>query len=105
LRTLARNHLDTVDGGTDRDVANRQRVAHLDRRLRTTGHLLADDQPFRRDDVTPLTIGITEQGNVRGPVRIVLEALDLGGNPILVALEVDQAIVLLVAAALVPVVM
>src|SRR5690606_2556815 len=33
LRALARLHLDAVHGGTDRDVAQRQGVADLDRRV------------------------------------------------------------------------
>src|SRR5690606_814895 len=43
--------------------------------------------------------GVAQQRDVRGAVRIVLDALDAGGDAFLVALEVDQAVVLLVAAA------
>src|SRR5438445_655720 len=39
LRTLARLHLDAMHGGTDRDVAQRQRIARLDRRV-LAGHEL-----------------------------------------------------------------
>jgi len=38
---------------------------------------------------------------VRGAVRIVFDALNLGGNAILVATEVDNAVVVLVTTALV----
>src|SRR5687768_7346681 len=33
LRALAGEHLDAMDGGADRDVPERERVARLDRRL------------------------------------------------------------------------
>src|SRR5262249_53293763 len=39
---------------------------------------------------------------VRAAVRIVVQALDLRGDAVLVATEIDHAVVLLVAAALVP---
>ena len=39
---------------------------------------------------------------MRGAVRVVFEALDPAGDAVLVALEIDQAIVLLVTAPAVP---
>ena len=50
----ARLHLDTVNRQTDRDAAQRQTVAHLDRRFRRSAD--ADrPTPLWRDDVTALT--------------------------------------------------
>ena len=46
LRALARLHLDAMHGGADRDVAQRQRVARLDRRFGAATALLADPTPF-----------------------------------------------------------
>src|SRR5690606_36128202 len=43
--------------------------------------------------------GVAQQGDVGGAVRVVLDALDAGGDAFLVALEVDDPVVLLVAAA------
>jgi len=56
----------------------------------------------RRDDVATLAVHVQQQGQVGAAVRVVFEALDLRRDAILVALEIDEAIVLLVAAALVP---
>jgi hypothetical protein len=54
-------------------------------------------QALRRDDVTALTVDVAQQRDVRGAVRIVFDALDAGGDADLVALEVDDAVMLLVA--------
>src|SRR5687768_6735692 len=97
LRALARLHLDAVHGGTDRDVAQRQRVAGLDRRVAARHQLVADGDALGSDDVAALAIGIAQQRDVRGAVGIVLDALDAAGDAFLVALEIDQAVVLLVA--------
>src|SRR5690606_29219660 len=101
LRTLARTHLDAMDRRTDRDVAQRQRVARLDRRIAARLQRVAGLHAARRDDVAALAVGIAQQCDMRAAVRIVFDALDLGGDAILVALEIDQAVVLLLAAALV----
>src|SRR5688572_17291033 len=69
LRALAGEHLHAMHLGADGDVAQRQRVAGLDRRLRSGHQLRADRHP-------------------------------LGGDH--VAAEIDDAQVVLVAAALVP---
>src|SRR5262249_13204021 len=49
-----------------------------------------------------LAVDVAQQRDVRGAVRVVLDALDAAGDAFLVALEVDDAVVLLGAAALVP---
>src|SRR5690349_11880268 len=102
LRALARLHLDAVDRRADRDVAKRQRVARADRRLAAGHELRADGDAARRDDVAALTVGVEQKRDVRAAVRIVFEPLDLRRNAVLVALEVDDPVVMLVAAALVP---
>src|SRR5690606_24236790 len=53
----------------------------------------------RSDDVTTLAVGIAHQGDMRGTVGVVFEALDLGGDSVFVATEIDQAVMLLVTAA------
>src|SRR5690606_16875184 len=99
LRALARHQLDAVDRRTDRDVADRKRVARADRRFRTVHQLRADLDAARREDVAALAIGVAQQRQVCGAVRVVLEALDLRRNAVLVATEVDDAVVRLVPAA------
>ena len=102
LRALPRKHLDAVDGGADRNVSQRQAITGLDRRIRAVHQLSAGRQAARRHDVATLAIGVKQQGKVCAAVRIVLEPFDLGGDAILVAAKVDDAVVALVAAALMP---
>src|SRR6185436_2863373 len=51
LRALAREHLDAVHRGADGDVAQRQRVARLDRGFRAALDLLPDREALGRDHV------------------------------------------------------
>src|SRR5690606_21128789 len=102
LRTLARLELDAMHRRADRDIAQRQGVAGLDRGVGAGDHLVAGLQPLGRDDVAALAVGIAQQGDVRGAVRVVFDPLHTRHDPFLVALEVDQAVVLLVATTHVP---
>src|SRR5690606_10138556 len=99
LRALARLHLDAVHRGAQRDVAQRQGVADLDRRIRAGHHLVAGLQALGRDDVAALAVDVHQQRDVRGAVGVVLDPLHARRNAFLVALEVDDAVVLLVATA------
>src|SRR5690606_26260289 len=99
LRALARLHLDAVHRGTDRDVAQRQRVAGADRGVVAGDHLVARLQALRRDDVAALTVDVNQQRDVRGAVGVVLDPLHARRDAFLVALEVDDAVMLLVATA------
>src|SRR5688500_8933115 len=99
LRALARLHLDAMHRRADRDVAQRQRVADLDRRVAAGDHLVAALQALGGDDVAALTVDVAQQRDVRGAVGVVLDPLHARRNAFLVALEVDDAVVLLVATA------
>src|SRR5690606_11046636 len=96
---LARLHLDAVHGGTDRDVAQRQGVAHLDRGVGARDHLVPGLQALGRDDVAALAVDVAQQRDVRGAVGVVLDPLHARRDAFLVALEVDDAVMLLVATA------
>ena len=61
--------------------------------------LVADSQALRRQDVVQLAVLILHQRDEGGAVRIVLEPLDRRRHVELAALEVDDAIGALVAAA------
>src|SRR5699024_9172553 len=99
LGTAARLQLHVVDGGTGRDVAQRQVVAGLDVGSRTGLHDGALRQTTRGEDVTLLTVGVVQQRDVRGAVRVVLDVCDLGGDAVLViTTEVDDTVAPLVAA-------
>jgi hypothetical protein len=57
---------------------------------------------LRRQDVAALAVRVQHEREIRRAVRIVLEPLDATLDAVLVALEVDDAVVPLVTAALVP---
>src|SRR5690606_21177515 len=99
LSTLARLQLDTMNGRTHRNIAQRQAVASLDRRVGTGNQLIARHHALGRDDVATLAIGIQQQRDVRSTVRVILDALNNGRNAILVATKIDQTVMLLVATA------
>src|SRR6266699_5554898 len=101
LRAPAGLHFHAVNGGSDRDVPQRQGIARFDRRLRTRHVLRAGREALGRDDIAALAIGVAKQREVRAPVRIVLEPLDLGRNTVLVAAKIDDAVMMFVAATLV----
>ena len=96
---LADLHLDIVDDGADRDVAERHGVARLHVDLLAGDDAVADRQALRRQDVGQLAVGVVDQRDEGGAVRIIFEPLDLRRRIELAALEVDDAIGLLVAAA------
>src|SRR5690606_2714858 len=71
----------------------------LDRGLQTGHQRRACRHALGRDDVATLAVGVLDQGQVRGTVRIVFQPLDHARHAILVALEIDHAVALLVTAA------
>src|SRR5690606_26323465 len=96
LSTFTWQHFDAVNSGTHRDIANRQSITCLDRSFRTAQQLIADCQTLAGNDVTTLTIRVQQQCDVSRTVRIVFNTLHFRRNTILVALEVDNTIVLTV---------
>src|SRR5450631_3875783 len=70
LRALARQHLDTVHRGADRDVAKRQRVPGLDGRFRARLDLLPDRDALGRDHVAALAIGVHDERDVGAAVGV-----------------------------------
>src|SRR5688500_12686822 len=101
LRAFAGQHLDAMDGGTDRDILERKRVAGFDRRFRPRVELCAFRHALCGNDVTAFTVCIAQKRQMRAAVRIVFDAFHPSRDPVLVALEIDDAIVLLVPAAFV----
>src|SRR5690606_27166017 len=88
-----------MNGCTEGDVANGQRVAGADRSIFARKQRCADLEAARSDNVATLAVGIAHQGDMRGTVGVVFEALDLGRDAVLVATEINQAVMLLMAAA------
>ena len=83
----------------ERDVAERHRVARLDVGVAARDDRVADLQAVGREDVALLAVDVVEERDARGAVRVVLDRRDLGRDADLVALPVDDAVALLVAAA------
>src|SRR5256885_2429879 len=99
LRTPARLELDAVDLRAGRDVLEREAVADAGLGVRPGDDGVADPQVLRRDDVALFAVLIEKECEARGAVRVVLDRLHRGGDPILVALEVHQPVIPLLAAA------
>src|SRR5690348_3516888 len=99
LAALACLHLDIVDDGADRDVAHRHGVARLDVDALARDDGIAFLQALRRQDVGELAILIAQERDEAAAVRVVFEAHDLCRHVEFGALEVDDAIAPLVAAA------
>src|SRR6185312_8190168 len=99
LAAAAGRELHVVHHGARRDVAQRQAVAHLDVGARTRLHHGAHAQTLRRKDVALLAVGVVQQRDVGGAVRVVLDRGDPGRHAVLLALEVDEAVLALGPAA------
>jgi hypothetical protein len=70
-----------VDRGTDRDVAEGQVVARLDVGPGTVLDAVTLLQVARGEDVALLAVGVVQQGDARGAVRVVLDVATLAGTP------------------------
>src|SRR5574343_809433 len=101
LGAFARLQFDAVDGGTYRDVADRQGVTSLDRRFGTRHQLGTRLHAARSDDVAALTVCVAQQSDVGGTVRIVFDALNFSRDGVFVATEVYDTVVLLMTTTLV----
>ena len=90
-----------MNEGTFRDVSQLHRIADFDICGYTGDDLAADFQLLRSDDVALLTVYIVNQSDVCITVRIVFDRRNISDDAVLVALEVDDTILLLHTAALV----
>ena len=99
LPALSRVHFNIVNLKARRNVRQRHRVADFRRRVDSAHDRLTDPQTVWREDVALLAIGVLDQRDVDGAVGIVLDRDDLGRHAVLGALEVDDPIQPLVAAA------
>ncbi len=87
---------------THGNVAHGHGITGLDRRCTAITDLVSGPDAFRRQDITAFTVRKQQQGKVRRPVWIVFNTLHLRRHIHLVALEVNNAITLLVTAAAMP---
>ena len=102
LGAAAGVQLDVVQDGTHGDVLEGQAVAGLDVGAGAADDGVAHLQPLGADDVALDAVGILHQADEGAAVGIILDGLDRGGHIQLLALEVDDAVLGAVAAALVP---
>src|ERR1700733_2351736 len=98
LRALAGLELHVMNGGAGRNIFERQGVAHQDVGFWPTHHFLPDLEPVGLQDIALLAVGIAQQGDARRAVGIVLDGGYGRLDPDLVALEVNDAQLALVAA-------
>ena len=99
LAALARDELDVVDRGAERDVRDRQRVADPRLGVRSGDDDVAHLQPVGQEHVPLLAVAVVKETDPGRPVRVVLDRGQPGRHADLVPLEVDPAVVLLLAAA------
>src|SRR5215469_16905943 len=99
LAALSWFHLDIVDDRAERHAAHRHRIPgpNIDPFARDDG--VAGFEPLRRQDVGKFPILVTDQRDERSAVRIVFKALDGCWHIDLHALEIDDAVTSLTAAA------
>src|SRR5581483_3280727 len=90
--------LDVVHDRADRDVPQRQRVAGADLRALPGLEQVTDLRAARGEDVALLAVEIVQQQDAAVAVRVVLDGRHLRRHPVLGPLEVDHAVLLLVAA-------
>src|SRR6266850_3305236 len=102
LRAFSGAKLDVVNGRTERNVSQGQRIADQDVRFRTGDHFHADFQPDGLQNVSMLTVSVTQESDEGGPIRIVFNGFDHGGNPDFVTAKIDHAIVLLISPSAMP---
>ena len=91
--------LDVVDRRAERDVGDRQGVADPRLGVRPGDDDVTDLEAVGQEHVALLAVAVVEQADPRRPVRVVLDRREAGRHAELVALEVDPAVVLLLAAA------
>jgi len=89
-----------VDDGTNRDVSDRQAVAGLDVRGCGRYDLVADLQTLGSEDICLNAILVLDERDVSRTIGIVLQGHDGSGHLHLLTLEVDDTVLLLVAAAM-----
>ena len=85
----------------NRNISDRQRIPRLNRRFSTTRYLLPNDHSLRCNNIATLTIRVKQKGDICGSVRVILKALDLGGNNVFRTIKIDHPIMLFMTTTLV----
>src|SRR5438445_8918854 len=101
LAAASCHQLHVVDLGAERDPGQRQGIADARLHVGTRRDLVTDRQAVGQQHVALLAVGVVQETDARGAVRIVFDGGDRGGHPELVAPPVEDAIQALVPRALV----
>ena len=99
LSALTGVHLDVVDNGTNGDISQCKSVAGLDISVAAGTNGIAYLKSVGSDDISLLAILVSNESDESRSVRIVLESGNSSVHALLVSLEVDNAVLLSVAAA------
>ena len=99
LAAGTRTEFNVVNGGTQGNVLQRHGIANLGSNLLAAFHLHAYLQAVGGQDVGLFTVLVFDQGDAAGAVGIVFDGEHGGRHIELVALEVHQAVLALVATA------
>jgi hypothetical protein len=91
-----------MNRGTHRYIAQRQAIAGLDRRCRAGLQYVAGLHTLGSYDVASLAVRKKQQRYMSGAVRVIFDSLYLGRDTVLGALEIDDAIMLLMTTTNVP---
>ena len=102
LRALSGLHFNAMHRRPDWNVPQWKRVSRLDGSFGSRQELNTGDNPPRGNNVAPLSIDVAQQRNVGAAIRVIFQSLDARRNPILVPNEIDDPVVPLAAAALMP---
>src|ERR687896_32674 len=85
-----------MHGRTERNFSQRYRVTRTNVRARPGGYRIPDREALRMKDVALLPIAVFDERDTRRAIGIVLDLAHHSGNPVLVALEIDHAVLPLV---------
>src|ERR1035437_2505566 len=99
LTALARDQLDVVDRGAERDVGQRKRIAETSLGLDAGDDHVANLETVGQEHVALLAVLVVEQADTGRPVGVVLDRGQLRRDIELVPLEVQDSVVLLLTAA------
>ena len=99
LAAPARNDLNVVDDRSQRDRFQRQSISNFRSHIVARNNLRADSKSIRRQNVCLFPSGILNQSDACRRVRVVLNRCDSRFDISKLSLEIDDAILALVAAA------
>jgi hypothetical protein len=99
LAALAGLHLDIVNRRAKRNISHRQAIAHSNFGIGAVHKLIAHLKPLRSQDITLFAIGISQQCDIRRPIRVIFDGFNRCGDVVFKTLKINDSIFLFMAAA------